>query len=299
MSSDNVEVPEPVLEPITEDGPAALAREVERLVRDNVTRRPVLAWDSPEHVIAEVLRPGDRLHVADIEHYLPEPVTPRGTVTVYDAASFVQVVRRYTADGTTLWARQPSTGAPVPSVTAVFDDHIDQYGAGWREHRAQLVVRMDPDWQAWAAVDGNALDQVALAEFLTDQLHVIAEPRAADLIPAVTTFSTRRNLTFSQAMNLDTGETQFTYVEKGETAGAENLPNRLTINVRPFYGCQPVVLEVWLRYRLREGKLTFTLQRIRPDRAQEAAWGDVCGQIAAELGEQLPIWQGTAPDPLR
>jgi uncharacterized protein YfdQ (DUF2303 family) len=295
-----VQVPEPPLEAISADGPAALAREVERIVTDHNTKRPTTAWGPQDHVLAEILRPGDQLVIRDLEQYEPQPVAPRGSVDVYDAPSFVALVQRHSDDRTTLWAQQPATGAPIPSITAVFDDHTDANIAGWREHRARLVVRMDPDWVAWSQVDKKALDQIQLAEFLTDQLHTIAQPRAAELIPAVSTFATKRNVTFSQGINLDTGETQFTYVDKaGEDAGTERLPNRLTLNVRPFYGSSVTTLEVWLRYRLSEGRLRFTLERIRPDRAQEAAWGDMCDEIAAGLGDGLPIWQGAAPAPLR
>jgi uncharacterized protein YfdQ (DUF2303 family) len=295
-----VQVPEPPLEAIDADGPAALAREVERIVTDHNTKRPATAWAPQDHVLAEILRPGDQLVIRDLEQYEPQPVAPRGTTVVYDAPSFTRLVQRHADARTTLWARQPATGATIPSVTAVFDDHTDANTAGWREHRAQLKVRMDPDWVAWSQVDKKPMDQIQLAEFLTDQLHTIAQPRAAELIPAVSTFSTKRNVTFSQGINLDTGETQFTYVDqRGETAGTETLPNKLTLNVRPFYGSSVAALEVWLRYRITEGKLRFTLERIRPDRAEEAAWGDMCDEIAAGLGEDLPIWQGTAPDPLR
>lgn len=295
---------------LSADGPAAHLREVERLTRAAVTDRPTLLLDHPPHVAGEILRPGDRLVVENFEHLRPHgPIVPRGTVNVYDAASFVAVVHRYAdLERTTLWARQPSTGATVPSVTAIFDDHGGDVGdddeghlaAGWREHRAVLEVRMDPDWMAWAAVDGKRMDQVELAEFLNDQLHVITAPRAAELVSAITTFSTRRNVTFSQVVNLDSGEQEFTYLDKQghEAAGTAVLPNKISLGLRPFYGAPETVLEVWLRYRLDQGRLTFTLTRIRPDRAEEAAWADVCGQIAAELPD-FPLLQGHAPVPLR
>jgi uncharacterized protein YfdQ (DUF2303 family) len=297
-------VSEPVLDSIEADGPAQLAREVERLVRDNVIRRPVAAsWDPPPHVLAEVFRPGDELVIRDMEQFAAEPVMPRGFAVVYDAVSFATLCQRWgSTDRTTLWAQQPTTGATRPSITAVFDDHMDHDSAGWREHRARLEVRVDPDWAAWARVDGKPMDQVELAEFLTDQMHVITQPRAAELISAVTTFSTKRNVSFAQAINLDSGETQFTYVDqKRDDAGDAVLPNRLTVSTRPFYGSSEVPMDVWVRYRLDSGRLTFTLQRIRPDRAEEAAWLDMCAQVAGELGDEypFPLLQGCPPEPLR
>jgi uncharacterized protein YfdQ (DUF2303 family) len=295
------------LEPLSAGADLAeLAREVERLTRNALTDRPAVGWVEPTGVLAQVLRPGDELVIRDLERYLDEPRHPRGTYTVHDGPSFVTLVKRLGDDRTTLWAQQRATGAASPSITAVLNDSSDLDDAvGWRDHRVTLQVRVDPDWAAWEARDatlgaGRWMSQVDLAEFLTDQLHNIVEPRPAELIAAVTTFSTKRNVTFGQSVRLESGEQEFVYTERNtEDAGRVALPQKLTLNLRPFYGADTTALEVAVRYRIsKEGGLALGLFRIRPDRAEDAAWADVCARVGDQL-DRFPLLQGPPPAPLR
>lgn len=294
-----VENPADVVD-LVHSGAAELVRETERLVKDATTARPGIAWpDRPGHILTPVLRPGDALHVKDVERYLERPARARGQYTVFDAPSFVTLVKRLQSDtDTTLWAHQPSTGAAVPSITAVFNDG-DDISPGWRDHRAQLTVRIDPDWAAWASIDGKALNQVAFAEFVNDHLHNIVEPPAAGLVGAITTFNVKRQVTFSQAVNLESGAQEFTWLERDEAAGKVKLPTELTIRARPYFGADPVDVQVALRHRVsKEGGLSLIAVRIRPDLAEEQAWNVVTGTVAAELPD-LPMLQGPAPESLR
>lgn len=312
------------LESISADGPAALAREVERLTRNAVTDRPKVELPGEladaEHVLAHVSRPGDSVRVEDLEHLLDSPARPRGTYTTYDAPSFVTLVGRLANVGNpdnrtanpaaTLWAEQPSTGAGKPQITAVINDH-DQDGHlwGWRDLRAVLEVRPDPDWLQWEARDAGApgvraadrwMDQVTFAEFVLDQTANIAG--AHELYLAATTFESRRSMNVQSVINLDNGTQQYQYTEQlaggREGAGTVELPNKLTVSLRPFYGAETVQLEVLLRHRLTEGKLRFGLFRVRPDLAVESAWAAWCDKVAAEL-PALPLLQGTPPAALK
>lgn len=301
MNNDDLTVDEPALDPVG-SGAGELVRETERLVNNASTDRPGVEWPlQPNHVVAQILRPGDNLRVKDLERHLDEPVRARGDYTVFDAPSFVTLVTRLKDEQTTLWAHQPSTGAASPSITAVLNDAAgpESTSIGWRDHRAQLVVKVDPDWKAWADIDSKARSQVDFAEFINDHLHNIVDPPAAGLVGAITTFNVKRNVTFSQAVNLRTGEQEFTWQERDEDAGKVKLPTELTIRVRPYFGAEPVDLVVALRHRVsREGGLSIIAVRIRPDLAEEQAWTYVTGQIGEQLPD-VPMLQGSAPASLR
>lgn len=296
-------------QPVGADGPAALAREVERLTRNAVADRPEIelpdAVAALDHVVAYVQRPGDDFKVRDLEKFLAEPVRPRGTYTVYDAPSFTTLLKRLTKSATyptaTLWAQQPSTGAAKPSITAIINDHdADGDATGWRDHRAVLEVRPDPDWQAWEKRDGYVspnpwMDQVTFAEFIIDQTPNIVQ--AQELYLAATTLQAHRSITFQSVVNLDTSALQAQYVEKignRENGGALEIPNRIWVKLRPFYGAEQVEQEVMLRYRFADGAIKFGLFRVRPDLVLEAAWNAWCESVSTELPE-LPLLQGAPP----
>ena len=303
--------PEGILDVTTPDadGPAALAREVERLTRNAVTGRPRLDLaELPAHVVATWQRPGDEVVIQDLELYRDEPARPRGQYTVYDAPSFIAFVGQISQAQTTLWAEQPSTGAPKPRITAVINDAADTFDVGWRDHRVQLDVRVDPDWQAWAAIDAagdpdlnrRGLSQVAFAEFVNDHLHNIpGEGAGASLLHAITTFTTNRKLQVRQDISLTTGEISMILVDEEEAVDRVKLPTTINLNLRPFYGAGLVPLEVQLRYRWsKQAGVQFGLVRVRPDIAEDAAWQDVCTQVRSGL-EDYPLMQGAPPAPLR
>lgn len=293
------------------DGPAALVRETERIVRNALTDRPSvdgLTPALPEHVAATWERPGDRLVFHDLEQYQPEPARPRGGYVVYDAPSFIETVARMGQAQTTLWAEQPSTGATRPQITAVLNDAGDSEDVGWRDHRVTLQVRQDPDWLAWANIDAagdpelrRGLSQVAFAEFINDHLHnLTGEGAGATLLHAITTFSTNRKVTVRQDISLTTGEISMILVEEEEAVDRVKLPTTINLNLRPFYGAGLVPLTVQLRYRWdKSNGVRFGLVRVRPDIAEDAAWQDVCTQVRSGLEEHgHPLLQGSPPAPL-
>lgn len=298
---------------LDEDGGLAqTVREVERMTANATVERPELvkpdALSELDHVLTYVARPGDEVHVRDLEALLERPTRARGTYTVYDADSFVRLVeRQQLQEQITLWAQQPSTGAAKPSITAVLNDHASAaaLAIGWRDHRAVLEIRPDPDWQQWQARDCGAvggqsrwMDQVTFAEFVIDQTQNIVG--AGELYLAATTFEARRNLTVQSVINLDDGSTEMQYTEtvgNRENAGAVTLPTRLIVNLRPFYGADPVPQDVLLRHRVGKDGVKFGLFLHRPDLTIERAWNTWCGSVAERLPE-LPLFQGAPPEAL-
>lgn len=315
-------------------GQAQAVREIERLTRNAETARPEIpgAVDEllPDHVLARISRPGDTLQVRDLERYQDRPVRARGSAEVHDAESFVALVRRWGTEGTTLWATQPTTGAAAPSITAVLNDHdpVDLkhtapdatpefhthtptiIGGGWGDHRVTLVTRPDVDWRAWALRDAGHpdptvadrawMDQVKLAEFLHDQLPNIVDPNPGELLDAVTTFEAKQNVTFNSAVRLEDGAVQMQWVENTDrgTAGTTQVPSKLTVRIRPFYGAPAVDLDVWIRYRIAKGTIRFGLFRHRPDIAEDGAWQRWCTEVSVGL-PGLPLVQGVPAGPVQ
>lgn len=288
----------------TTDGLAALAVEIERLTGNAVVDRPSISLPTDlaeaDHLLTYVARPGDDVQIRSLEHLLPDPVRPRGTYTVHDADSFVVLLTRVGTDETSVWAEQPSTGAPAPKLTAVINDvNPDTRRApGWRDHRVELIVRPDPDWQAWASADGKWLDQVTFAEFLIDQTANI--PRADEIYLAATTFEAARNITCNSVINLEDGTQQYQFVETAangrEKPGAVQLPREILVNLRPFFGADVIGQRVLLRHRVKDGKLIFAAVLHRPDLAVESAWAGWCEDIRGQIA--APLLQGTPPAPI-
>ena len=60
--------------------------------------------------------------------------------------------------------------------------------------------------------------------------------------------------------------------------------DRLNIGIPVFWNGDPYQIDARLRYRVREGKVTFWYELIRPDKVLEAATAGVIDIIKAQTG---------------
>jgi hypothetical protein len=77
------------------------------------------------------------------------------------------------------------------------------------------------------------MSQAQFAEHLEDMAHTIVEPSAADLLEVAKTFQAKRNVDFSQAVRLDSGDVELSYAEtttaKVGTKGHIEVPSVFTL----------------------------------------------------------------------
>lgn len=294
----------------TLDGDAVGA--VARLAARAEQARPV-AFDNAEDVLplGVTLRVvDDRQHVerVDLEALHPAPRDHRGSAELHDGPSFADYVTRLATDTTTLWAQPPTGKAPGGLVVAVFNDHKAGQ-PGWRDHRAALLVQLDPDWQAWMSIDGKLMDQKAFAQFLLDHQHNIGEPPPARLMPAVLQFQAARNASYESSVNLDNGEVRLAYVEeiKNNNKGKQTvaLPQVITLGLYPFAGAvedtAAYPVEARVRYQVPNdgGPLQIGVKLTRPDYVVRQAWDRLCADLRDNTPATVPLLQGVAPAALR
>lgn len=281
----------PTTPAIVIDGDAV--RSAATLGADAERARAVPFEDVQAGLLVRVLKDGERIDVTDLEHTLGAPHGPRGSAVIWEPADFVSYVNRLASDATTVWANPDAC-----MITAVFDDHTDSSIGGWRRHRANLVIRRDPEWQAWCGRSGILGSQEEFAEHLEDHYASVVDPDAATMLEVATTFQAHRNSSFERGTRLQSGDVQLRYSDTTQaTAGARghlDVPETFTISVAPFLGVTPVEIKARLRYRINEGRLRIGYVLHRPDVAEREAFdrirADVITGITAQahLGEAPP-----------
>lgn len=252
------------------------------------------------------VRDDERIQVTDLEPHLTVPLRPRGTAVLHEPDDFAAYVLRL-ADtneddpATTLWADLDNR-----RVTAVFNDHTDGGGAGWRDHTAVFQVKVDPDWSAWTGSSGKLVSQTEFAEFLEDHMHALVEPAAADLLEVVTTFKALRRVTYRSATRLSSGDLQFAYDQETTTQagrkGDVEVPSQFTLRLAPFAGLPVVDVLARLRWRIDEaGGLRIGYVLHRRDLVERDAFNQLVRIIGARVSvgdEGLPLYTGQAPSAL-
>jgi uncharacterized protein YfdQ (DUF2303 family) len=80
-----------------------------------------------------------------------------------------------------------------------------------------------------------------------------------------------------------------TFVQDDDAQTLEKMKifDRFSIGIPVFWGGDAYQIDARLRYRVRDGKLTFWYELIRPDRTLEAATRTVIENIKTETGTPL------------
>jgi uncharacterized protein YfdQ (DUF2303 family) len=262
----------------------------------------------PLGVHVRVVDHHQRVERLDLEALHPTPREQRGAAQLHDGPSFAAYVNRLHTESTTLWAIPPEGKVGAGRITAVFYDHTGDT-PGWRDHRAELAVRLDPDWLDWMRIDGALVEQKVFAQFLLDHQHNIGAPPPNQLMPAVLQFSAARNAQYESSVNLDNGQVRLVYVEevKNNSKGKQTavLPQVITLGLFPFAGAladEPAwPVEAHVRYEIPHdgGALKIGVKLTRPDHVVRQAWDRLCAQLRDEIPEQVLLLQGPAPSALR
>lgn len=236
--------------------------------------------DRGKHYLS--LPPAWTTQTIDTEPSQPAPYRSRGIIAVQDAASFVRA------------CAQRSEMAVVyadPSKAALVAVLNDDQGAqpGWRDYRVALSLVPTPEWTHWRQSDAAWMAQSEFAEHIQDGLTEISVPSAADMLEIAQTFQAHTSAEFKSGNRLANGQVQLVYTEDiaGTAGGAGQLqiPERIELELSPFYGSAPIVVAAWFRYRLVRDKLTLSYKLDRPHEVERAAFDTVVDQVRAAMTE--------------
>lgn len=235
-------------------------------------------------------------HEHNIEAGADAPFRKRGTVKVFDAASFNMVLAD-NADAGNI-AIYIDRNVEKPSVVAVLNGH-GKDGPGWGDFRAEIVFRPTPQWAKWNGIDGKMLPQHAFAEFIEDNLADIAEPSGAQALEIASHLEATRTVNFKSAVRLSSGAVQLQNLEDTEakvSAGRIEVPEQFILALAPLQGLPLYRVPARFRYRITDGKLTLGIKLQRVEDLMREVLTDVVAKI--ERGANVSVIEGIAPAPL-
>jgi uncharacterized protein YfdQ (DUF2303 family) len=246
-----------------------------------------------------------------LDAYLTAPERREGVALVYDMPSFIDHVKRF-ADSDSVIFADPTPG--TPSLVAVLDYH--RAGATseprFGKHRTRYAFPLSDEWKAWKAKNAQGFTQKEFAEFIEDRIADIADSYSASdsslqlaaklggtfatpgkLVDLSREFSVREGSAVKQAQNLSSGEAQISYVTQHTDDDGKPLkvPSLFLIHIPVFRAGAPYEIAVRLRYRLKEGRITWFYELYRADKVFDHAFNEACANAAASTG--LPVIVGS------
>lgn len=249
------------------------------------------------------------------------PERKSGTARVTTLDSFIALTKRHAVEHSAIFA---VTDWKAPSLLSVIDYHhkntdIEDEGVitgttigmpNNGKHRIHYQFPLSEEWQAWVKMDKQALNQQAFAEFIEDHIGELAAPHEdevtfwQDKLGGKVAYPHELKLLsiglkvhaetrVSNNVTLQSGEGELTWEETHRDHKGDKLvvPSLFILQLPPFFMGEPVRLPVRLRYRVREGSVTWIFQMYRPDvYVTEQVMRDM-ERAARET--DLPAYQGT------
>jgi uncharacterized protein YfdQ (DUF2303 family) len=247
-----------------------------------------------------------------LDEYRLLPDRRRGTSSLRDVASFVELVKRFASGESVVFASPDRT---APKLQAVFDYHPageKATAADWLQHKALYAPPLSEEWKAWSAKNGQSMSQADFAAFIDEHVNDLMVPALddpklktyADLVEGVWAGPSQmvalsRKLQVNvesvvkNAQTLNSGELSIIY-EEIHTDGAGQplkVPTLFTICIPVFYAGQLYRIAARLRYRVANGKITWSYQLVRADIVFDDAFNGIVETVRKETA--LPVLLGT------
>lgn len=216
------------------------------------------------------------LTLQDVSAYLPVPVRIQQSQNFFDVDSFAAYLKDFGYGGSKIFASMSES-----KLTAILDYHTLE-SASWNEHKAYLACAKSDDWNDWIRQDNKPMSQVAFAEFIEEHEVNFVEPQGAAMLTLAQNLEVNKSVIFKSAKRLSDGQTQFEYIEdiQDQTKGQIKIPAKLILGLQPFKFSKGYKVTARLRYRLADGKVTFTYALDAPEKIVEDAFRDVVKEVA-------------------
>lgn len=256
-------------------------------------KQPIEIISEPAGNLKRVaLPPGWKLEEKDDDQKLL--ATPRrkiAKVRLHDADSFIEYIKRHgSLTDSTIWCVADYKAGKVAFLGILNDHGEDEAKAAWRDHRANFTPEFSEEWARWIGMHKKPFTQAEFASFIEDNLKDIAatenSPTGAQMLEMALTFEANQDMRFKSALRLQNGGVQMSFVQDDDAQTLQKMSvfDRFSLGFPVFWNGDAYRVDARLRYRVRDGKLTFWFELIRQDKVLEAATQTLIGQIREKTG---------------
>lgn len=248
---------------------------------------------------------------AYLDEWLETPRARTGVAVMQTLQSFIDHANRFKDTDSAIFADRD---AKSPKLTAVLDYHHAGADSDPRfgRHRTRYYFPCSEEWLAWKAQNGKPMSQTDFAEFLETRIVDICLPEQAGeaatqyadaigctfgspqkLLELSRGLSVRVGTTVKNVVNLATGEAQVNFAtdHSSEFGGSLKVPGAFIIAIPVFRAGDRFQIAVRLRYRIREGAVTWFYELARADVVFDLAFDEACNEARQKTA--LPLFVGS------
>lgn len=211
-----------------------------------------------------------RYRYEDLEKLFPVPTRPRGKIELDDEASFNAFVTAHAIGATSIYCNADYCQGRV-TFEAVLNDHVGKNGAGWRDYRAIYAVKPSIEWTRWTLANRKEMPQGAFAAFLEENMKDIASvdghPTGSDMLAMALSLEINQDARLRSSVRLQSGGVEMAFVDNEDDATMQRMKvfDRFALGMAPFLNGEAYQVTARLRYRSKNGAVTFWFELVRPD----------------------------------
>lgn len=255
-------------------------------------KSPIVFPDPIADCISRVAYPsGWQIVKFNDEEYRETPIRKKATVSLTDMTSFIDYIKRHGSLTTSTTWCSVNYSAGAVSFTSIINDHGETEDApAWRDHKAKYTPEFSEEWKRWTKSNKNPFSQAEFAAFIEENLKDIAShegsPSGSQMLEMALSFEANQDMRFKSAIRLQSGGVNMSFIQTddAQTIAQMQMFDRFTLGMSVFWGGDAYPLEARLRYRQREGKLTFYYELIRQDKVLETATQTIIKTIRETTG---------------
>ncbi|MDR2173633.1 MAG: YfdQ family protein [Burkholderiales bacterium] len=238
-----------------------------------------------------LLPPGWTSEYQDDEGDLPAPRRKTATVRLDDVNSFIDYVKRHgSLARASIWCEANYAKGSVELIAILNDHGEEESEPAWRDHKAFFRPALSEEWNRWIGGNKKQFSQAEFAAFIEDNMGDVAgadgSATGAQMLDMALQFEANQDMRFKSAIRLQNGGVQMSFVHDDDDATLAKMQmfDRFNLGIPVFWNDAAYKIDVRLRYRVREGKLTFWYELLRHDKALEAATKEMLDSIRKQTG---------------
>lgn len=246
-----------------------------------------------------------------LDKYRQAPERRTGTAKMTELDSFIAHTIRFADADSAIFADDSTKTAPT--LTTVLNYHRKGPTAPPRfgDHRAVYAFPVSDEWAAWSQGGGTWMLQGDFANFIENHIVDALDPaKAGDralkfsaaigadfaspskLLELSRGLSIRVGHKMVNRVNRSSGETSFVFeAQNQDEAGAPlTVPGAFLIGIPVFMLGNPYQVAVRLRYKAKDGVISWSFDLVQPEIIFEHAFAEACAKATKETG--LPLFRG-------
>lgn len=221
------------------------------------------------------------------------PAYPIASVLLDSAESLCKFAEAYSgASSSVVFGSMSET-----KFSFISDYHADEKTAGRCEFWASYALQKSQQWETWLKVGTGALfGQLEFLRFIEENQEDVVAPSRAELLEMLKDFHAVRTMSVSKTLRAQFGVERFEFRDETKT-GAVELPTKISILVPIYEGSDPVLVDMFLRWKIADNeKLMLGLKIKNHGLIERDAFNAVAKRVEDGLPPEVAYYSGSPGD---